>query len=190
MSESDFSVGSDALAPVPLAPVSPAILAKAHAHEKVQEPEQVQLSDISEAEVAPFGTFPSANLALLASRAPAFAHLLRKLEGIDLPDPTGWHVLVLQYVRPERVGSIILSDKTLQEDAWQNRIGLVLRLGADCWADRTRYPSGLWASPGDSVIWRKLDNAASRFDINGATLCFVNDDAILARGIDPLKSFG
>jgi hypothetical protein len=119
-----------------------------------------------------------------------FEHLLDKLRGTALPRPTGWHVLVLQYVRPERVGSIILSGKTLQEDAWQNRVGLVLAVGPDCWADRARYPTGPWASPGDGVMWRKLDNAASRFEVNGATLCFVNDDAVIASGIVPSKVVG
>lgn len=117
----------------------------------------------------------------------AYQHLLDKLHGEDVPTPTGWHVLVVQYVRPQRVGSIILAETTLQEDAWQNRVGLVLKLGDDCWGDRARYPSGIWAHPGDSVMWRKLDNAASRFEVNGVTLCFVNDDAIMARDVDAPK---
>jgi hypothetical protein len=121
---------------------------------------------------------------------PAYDHLLAKLRGLKLPVPSGWHVLVLQYVRPDKVGSIILSEKTLQEDHWQNRMGLVLQVGPDAWADRARYPSGAWAKPGDSVMWRKLDNAATRFTVNGCTLCFVNDDAVIAAGVDPLLAVG
>lgn len=132
----------------------------------------------------------STEIAIFDEYRPSFAHLFDKLADLCLPVPTGWHVLILQYVRPAKIGSILLSEKTLQEDAWQNRVGVVLAIGSDAYADRVRYPSGAWISPGDTVMWRKLDNAAAKFEINGVTLCFVNDDAIIARGVDVAKVVG
>ena len=120
-----------------------------------------------------------------------FQHLLGKLADLNLPEPTGWHILVAQYVRPERsAGGIIMSAKTLQEDAWQNRMGMVLALGPDAYSDPVRHPSGRWVKPGDTIVWKKLDNAASKFEMNGVQVCLLNDDAVIAREIDVLQAFG
>lgn len=115
-------------------------------------------------------------------------HLVEDLRGVDLPAPTGWHVLVLQYIRPEKVGSLFLADVTRREDEYQGRTGLVLALGPDCYADQTKYPAGAWCKPGDWILWPPLAQAATRFRYGKAVLALINDDSVLLTGVDPALS--
>ncbi len=66
---------------------------------------------------------------LVAAAGSAAAHLMQHLEGISLPFPTGWHLLVMQYIRPEKVGSLYVAAQTMSEDEYQGRVGLVPRPG-------------------------------------------------------------
>ena len=124
-----------------------------------------------------------------------FAHVLRSAtnpKGIDpdatLPTPTGWHVMVLQYIRPEgtkTAGGIILAAQTLKEDEYQGRVGLVLAVGPDAYADTARYPGGAWVKPGDWVAWPKLSEASSRIAWGPATLAILQDERVILTGVDP-----
>ena len=105
-----------------------------------------------------------------------------------LPQPTGWHVLVLQYTRPENTrtaGGIILSAATLKEDEYQGRVGLVLALGPDAYADRSRYPNGAWVKPGDWIAWPRLAEASSRMAMGNLTLAVLADERVILSGVDP-----
>jgi len=133
------------------------------------------------------------NFTRLADLAPAdaarFNHLLSACDpNAALPTPTGWHLTVLQYVRPEGTktkGGIILSGMTLKEDEYQGRVGLVLALGPDAYADRTRYPNGPWVQPGDWIAWPRMAEAAAKIAIGPLTLCVLADEKVLVRGVDP-----
>lgn len=120
-----------------------------------------------------------------------FEHLL---EGVppdaEFPEPTGWHVMVLQYIRPEGKrlsggGVLYFADKTKEEDKYQGRAGLVLALGPDAYADRVKYPGGPWVQPGDLVLWPALETAAQRQTYHGLVLSFLPDDRLVARRVDP-----
>jgi hypothetical protein len=117
-------------------------------------------------------------------------HLLAHIRDVALPRPTGWHVLVLQYIRPGKIGSIILADKSRDEDMYQGRVGLVLAIGPECWADASKYPSGPWAKVGDWVMWPAMGATASRFKYGDAVLTLIADDRIMAAGLDPLRATG
>lgn len=121
----------------------------------------------------------------------SFAHLLAKIPAdAVLPIPTGYRVLVLQYIRPETSrGGIIYADQTKAEDQWQGRVGLVLAVGPDAWRDPDRYPGGPWAKVGDVVLWPKLDNASTRMTfLGGCILALLNDDSVCARDVDPMQA--
>ncbi len=127
-----------------------------------------------------------ANLDIPDDTRRAFGHLLDKMADKPLPFPAGWRVMVLQYVRPERTaGGLILSDKTLQEDKWQGRVGLVLALGPGCWSDENKYPEGRWAEVGDVIMWPRLEATSTPMEFHGCTLAFLNDDAVVAYNVDP-----
>lgn len=114
------------------------------------------------------------------------AHLIGGTQGVDpdadLPTVNGYNVLCLQYVRPEKVGSIILASQTLKEDAHQGRVGIVLALGPDAYADETKFPAGPWVAVGDVVAWPALENASGRYPFGGQTLAVVPDDRLMLKG--------
>ena len=118
------------------------------------------------------------------------AHLIDKLRGVALPAPTGWHVLVLQYVRPDSFrtsGGVQLytAPTSQKEDEYQGRCGLVLALGPDAYADKAKFLSGAWCKPGNWVSWRNMESAASRITYAGVVIARLADDTIVDVGIDP-----
>jgi co-chaperonin GroES (HSP10) len=69
----------------------------------------------------------------------------------------GSDVLVALYIRPEKTRSgIILADATRQEDKWQGKAGLVLKLGPTAYLDENgeKFRD---ISVGDWVIFRPSD---------------------------------
>ena len=115
-------------------------------------------------------------------------HIVASLGDVELPNPTGWHVLVMQYVRPEKVGSLFMSDQTKQEDKYQGRYGIVLALGPEAYADKQKFGEA-WCKPGDWIAWPAIEGAARRFSYGkDVVLALVNDDSVLATGIDPLRA--
>lgn len=116
-------------------------------------------------------------------------HIVADIGDVDMPEPCGWFVLVLQYVRPQQsAGGILYADKTLQEDIYQGRTGVVLAVGPDAYSGE-RFTSGPWVKPGDLVLWPPVEAAAARFAYgHGVTLALLNDDRVLAKGIDPLRA--
>ena len=107
-----------------------------------------------------------------------------------LPQPTGWRVLILPFKPSRRSnGGILLNTKTLEEDAIQTNVGLVLRLGPDAYDDK-RFPNGAWCEEKQWVIFARY--AGSRFRLNdedaarfGSEVRILNDDEILATILDP-----
>jgi co-chaperonin GroES (HSP10) len=78
-------------------------------------------------------------------------------------------VLVAIYMRPEKTaGGIILTPKNLQEDRYQGKVGLVLKIGASCKFERTDAKTGrTFGIPiklHDWVLMRPSDTWA--FDLN------------------------
>jgi hypothetical protein len=120
------------------------------------------------------------------------AHLLegKALDEIELPEPTGYFVMVLQYIRPDGKmlaggQKLYFTDATRKEDEYQGRVGLVLALGPDCYRDAAKYPSGPWVQQGDWVTWPALENAAQRQRYHGLVLAFLPDDRLVGRRVNP-----
>lgn len=126
--------------------------------------------------------------------AEALAKYRHLLEGVppdaEFPEPTGWFVMVLQFVRPDGKTlaggqKLFFADKTRDEDKYQGRAGVVLALGPDAYADRSKYPRGPWVKPGDQVLWPTLETAAQRQTYHGLILAFLPDDRLVATRVDP-----
>lgn len=116
-------------------------------------------------------------------------HLVEGKEDLELPEPKGYQVMALQYVRPDKTSTgIYLSNKTTDEDKWQGRCGLVLGLGKLAYSDKDEVA----CKAGDWILWGKLENSATRTafgrqtDKELASLVFINDDRILATVSDPM----
>ena len=101
-----------------------------------------------------------------------------------LPDPTGWRLLVLPYKGQGKTkGGVILTDETMQERGYTTVTGLVLKKGAECYTDETRFPKGPWCKKGDWIIFGRY--AGSRFGIEGGEVRILNEDEIIAVVKDP-----
>ena len=111
-------------------------------------------------------------------------HILAPLDGMELPTPAGYYVLIAQWAKPEKVGSIIIAHQTRDEDKYQGRAGVVLAVGADAYKGE-RYPGGAWCKAGDFVAWPAMENAANRMTYGGVVLTVIPDDRITLVGIDP-----
>jgi len=88
------------------------------------------------------------------------------------------NILVAIYIRPTRTKSgIILTDDTIDQDRYQGKVGLVLKMGESACVD----PSGNWfngvkVNVGDWVIFRPSDGWSVA--INGQP-CRIMDDLVI-----------
>jgi len=105
-------------------------------------------------------------------------------EGIHLPKPTGWRILVLPF-QPKRVtkGGVHIADTAAERQHLATVCGLVLDMGPDCYRDKERYPKGPWCKKGDWVMFARY--AGSRFKIEGGEIRILNEDEVLATIQDP-----
>lgn len=102
--------------------------------------------------------------------------LLDELDGRqDAIKPLGSGVLVAVYVRPNKTkGGILLTDKSQDEDKFQGKVGLVLKLGPLAFADDdTHRFGGDIPQPGDWVVY----NVGETFAFNmGDVRCRIVED--------------
>jgi co-chaperonin GroES (HSP10) len=112
-------------------------------------------------------------------------------EAVKQYEPLHNRVLVATYVRPERTkGGIILADRSLEEDRFQGKVGLVISVGPTAFVDDGGVKfGGAKVLPGDWVTYRPADGVEIFFvDENGreATPCRLFEDVcILGRTPDP-----
>ncbi|RUV82304.1 hypothetical protein EOA46_25270 [Mesorhizobium sp. M1A.F.Ca.IN.022.05.2.1] len=94
-------------------------------------------------------------------------------------------ILVGIYMRPEKTaGGIILTDKTIDEDKWQGKVGLVLKTGPQAFkSDGATDFAGQSVAEGDWLIYRVSDGFA--IDINGTHCRLLEDVHIKGRVSDP-----
>ena len=111
-------------------------------------------------------------------------HLLEPLKGLELPSPCGWFILAVQWVRPTKVGSLIMPDRVRAEDKYQGRSGLVISVGPDAYTG-AKYASGAWCKVGDWISWPAVENAASRMEYKGVVITAIPDDRVTLVGVDP-----
>lgn len=98
--------------------------------------------------------------------AQALVNALGDLSDIDLFNN---QVLVAIYKRPEKTkGGIILADQTRDEDRYQGKVGLVVKLGPTAFVDDDSVKfHGQNVSVGDWVVYRPSDgwpNAVHKVD--------------------------
>ncbi len=104
----------------------------------------------------------------------------------DLDDYEVFHnlVLVATYIAPEKIGSIIMPDRKIDEDRFQGKIGLVLKVGPCAFVDdaRGKY-GGVFVEPGDWVIYRPSDGhelfIRDRRTLNDGLSCRLIEDVFI-----------
>ena len=127
-------------------------------------------------EVAAIGeTFTDINDALKAGNEAAMG----ELEAM-IPRPVGYHLLIKMPEVEKTFGEsgLVKADSTVRAETILSMVGLVLDMGAEAYADETKFPKGAWCSVGDYVMFRS--NSGTRFKVAGQEYRLLNDDSIEA----------
>jgi len=102
----------------------------------------------------------------------------------QLPTPSGYRILcALPKVEKEYESGILKADETLRYEGLLATVLFVVSLGPDCYADKTRFPTGPWCKVGDFVVVRP--NAGTRLKVHGTELRLINDDSVEGVVLDP-----
>lgn len=98
----------------------------------------------------------------------------------------GAQILVATYIPPDRIGSIILTDKAKEEALWQGSLGLVIKKGPWAFKDDPANSinwQGQKVDVGDWVLFRFSSAWEQHF--NGVSVRFVEDRDIKGIVDDP-----
>ena len=100
-----------------------------------------------------------------------------------IPVPTGYHILIELLPSSEKKASIKIPQKTRVRETTASILGMVKKMGPDCYSDQVKFPSGPWCREGDYVMFRSY--SGTRFKIGEVEYRTTNDDTIEAVVADP-----
>jgi co-chaperonin GroES (HSP10) len=102
----------------------------------------------------------------------------------QLPKPSGYRILcAIPEQEKEFESGIAKADETMRVEETLTTVLFVVSLGPDCYADKTRFPSGAWCKQGDFVLVKPY--AGSRLVIHGREFRMINDDSVEGVVDDP-----
>ncbi len=102
----------------------------------------------------------------------------------QLPEPSGYHILcAIPESEKEFDSGLAKADETMRNEEVLSTVFFVVKLGPDCYSDKTRFPSGAWCKAGDFILARP--NTGTRLKIHGRELRLINDDTVEAVVLDP-----
>lgn len=108
--------------------------------------------------------------------------LLEQIGDISGLRLSGAQVLVATYIRPNKIGSIIITEKLQDEDKFQGKCGLAIKMGPLAYKETDKLDFGGYkAKVGDWVWYRPMDGYA--LSVNGVH-CRVLDDVEIKGDID------
>jgi co-chaperonin GroES (HSP10) len=114
----------------------------------------------------------------------ALMHKKEEEKATQLPKPSGYKILcAIPEQEKEYESGLIKADETIRYDELLTTVLFVVELGPDCYADKTKFPSGPWCKKGDFVLTRP--NAGTRLVIHGREFRMINDDSVEATVEDP-----
>ena len=101
----------------------------------------------------------------------------------ELPEPSGWRILVLPFTPKEKTkGGILFSQEQLDKARIATTCGYVLKMGDLAYADKEKFGKP-WCKVGDWVMFARY--AGSRLPIEGGEVRILNDDEVLGTIGDP-----
>tara|TARA_R110000824_G_scaffold28451_2_gene95609 strand:- start:1259 stop:1666 length:408 start_codon:yes stop_codon:yes gene_type:complete len=107
-----------------------------------------------------------------------------KKELEKVPIPTGFRMVLYPLkLESKTTAGLHLTDETVEQSQISTNVCKVLKVGPDCYIDKSRFPNGAWCKEGDWVLITRYSGA--RIKIEGGELRIVNDDEILAVIDDP-----
>ena len=120
-------------------------------------------------------------------RAVDLTNLLDKSDeekATQLPKPSGYRILcAVPEQEKEFESGIAKADETLRIDETLTTVLFVVELGPDCYADKSRFPTGSWCKKGDFILVKPY--SGSRLVIHGREFRIINDDTVEAIVDDP-----
>ena len=101
----------------------------------------------------------------------------------ELPNPSGYRILVLPFTPKEKTkGGILFSQESLDKARIATTCGYVLKMGNLAYQDKEKFGEP-WCKKGDWVIFARY--AGSRLTIEGGEVRILNDDEVLGTIEDP-----
>ena len=101
----------------------------------------------------------------------------------QLPNPTGYRILVLPFTPKEKTkGGIIYAKESLDKARIATNCGYVLKMGDLAYQDKDKFKEP-WCKLGDWVIFARY--AGSQLPIEGGEVRILNDDEVLGTVKDP-----
>jgi len=102
----------------------------------------------------------------------------------QLPQPATYHILcALPEIDKEYESGLIKAGQTMHFEEVMSPVLFVIAMGPDCYADKTRFPTGASCKVGDFVLVRP--NTGTRVKIHGREFRIINDDSVEAVVEDP-----
>jgi co-chaperonin GroES (HSP10) len=102
----------------------------------------------------------------------------------QLPEPSGYRILCAIPDAEKEYGSGLLKSKeTLHIEEVLSTVFFVVKMGPDCYQDKTRFPNGPWCKVGDFILARP--NTGTRLKIHGREFRIINDDSVEGIVQDP-----
>ena len=102
----------------------------------------------------------------------------------QLPKPSGYHILcAIPEIEKEYESGLLKADTTMHYEEVLSTVFFVVKMGPDCYQDKTRFPNGPWCKVGDFILARP--NTGTRLKIHGREFRIINDDSVEAVVDDP-----
>ena len=101
----------------------------------------------------------------------------------ELPEPSGYRILLLPFTPKEKTkGGILFSQEQLDKARIATTCGYVLKMGDLAYQDKDKFDKP-WCKVGDWVMFARY--AGSRLPIEGGEVRIINDDEVLGTIKDP-----
>jgi co-chaperonin GroES (HSP10) len=101
-----------------------------------------------------------------------------------LPEPSGYRILVaIPEQEKEYESGILKADQTMHYEEVLSTVFFVVKMGPDCYQDKSRFPNGHWCKVGDFILARP--NSGTRLKIHGREFRIINDDSVEGVVQDP-----
>ncbi len=101
----------------------------------------------------------------------------------ELPEPSGYRILLLPFTPKEKTkGGILFSQEQLDKARIATTCGYVLKMGELAYQDKDKFDKP-WCKVGDWVMFARY--AGSRLPIEGGEVRIINDDEVLGTIKDP-----
>ena len=102
----------------------------------------------------------------------------------QLPDPSGYRIFCgIPEINEKFESGIIKADITQHHEELLTTVLFVMKMGPDCYKDKSRFPSGPWCKVGDLVLVRP--HTGTRVKIHGVEFRIINDDSVEGVVQDP-----